>query len=125
MERQQQAMAEMNKELGSVFDDEFKQRYEAAVRAHPKGQVSPNGFIGYEDFIKITQLINDYQIEATQKQMANHKTLRRSFLKSQQEQKYQECISKFMATQKQMQQILTQIFVKVSGVDINVFNNSG
>ena len=65
MERQQQVMAEMNKELGSVFDEEFKQRYEAVVKDHPKGQVSPNGFIVYEDFVKIQQLINDFLNEAT------------------------------------------------------------
>lgn len=52
--------------------------------------------------MKIQQLINDFLNEATQKQMKEHKAVRRSYLKSQQEQKYQECIGKFMATQKQM-----------------------
>jgi hypothetical protein len=37
MERQQQVMNDMNKELNTVFDDEFRKRYEAAVQAHPKG----------------------------------------------------------------------------------------
>ena len=81
-ERQQQAMADMNKELANVFDEEFKQRYESAVRAHPKANVSANGFIVYEDFIKIQQLINDYLNEGSQKQIPAHKALRRSFLKS-------------------------------------------
>ena len=81
-ERQQQAMADMNKELANVFDEEFKQRYESAVRAHPKANVSANGFIVYEDFIKIQQLINDYLNEGSKKQISAHKALRRSFLKS-------------------------------------------
>lgn len=55
----------MNKELGTVFDDEFRKRYEAAVQAFPKGQVSSNGFIVYDDFVKIQQLINDFLNEAT------------------------------------------------------------
>jgi len=52
-ERQQQAMADMNKELENVFDEDFKKRYENAVKAHPKPNVSSNGFMVYEDFVKI------------------------------------------------------------------------
>ena len=95
-ERQHQVMAEMNKELANVFDEDFKKRYESAVMAHPKANVSSNGFIVYEDFVKIQKLIQDYLNEGSQKQIPAHKTLRRSFLKSQWEQKYQECIGKFM-----------------------------
>lgn len=58
-------MNDMNKELGTVFDDEFRKRYEAAVQAFPKGQISSNGFIVYDDFVKIQQLINDFLNEAT------------------------------------------------------------
>ncbi len=80
-ERQKQAIVEMNKDLEAIFDEDFKKRYEAAVTAHPKANVSSNGFITYEDFMKIQQLINNYLNEGSQKQIVAHKNLRRSFLK--------------------------------------------
>ena len=104
MERQQKAMQDMSKEVQGFFDDDFKKRYETAVKELGKFEVTPNGFFGFEDFVKIQKLISKFVHELTMKRMGEHKTLRRQYLQQQQEPQYQECIGKFVATQKQMHQ---------------------
>lgn len=80
MEKQQKAQLDMQKEMQSIFDEEFKQRYEAAVKEMGTFAVTPNGFFSFEDFVKIQQLISKFVHELTMKRMAEHKTLRRQFL---------------------------------------------
>lgn len=80
MEKQQKVMQDMQKEMQSVFDEEFKVRYEAAVKELGKLAVTPNGFFSFEDFVKIQHLIAKFVHELTMKRMAEHKELRRQFL---------------------------------------------
>jgi hypothetical protein len=83
-----QVINEINKEVDSVIDEEFKQRFEAAANALPKFEVGPDGLLGYDDALLIQFLITDFHIETTQKQVEHHKAERRAFLKAHQEQKY-------------------------------------
>ena len=80
MERQQKAMQDMSKEVQGLFDDDFKKRFESAVISLGKFEVTPNGFFGFEDFVKIQKLISKFVHELTMKRMAEHKTLRRQYL---------------------------------------------
>jgi len=51
--------------------------------------------------------------------------MRREYLKNQEENKYQETISKFLATQKNVNQQLMNVFVSKSGIEPDLINRSG
>jgi hypothetical protein len=71
----------MNREMEALFDEEFKQNFEAGVRAICPIEIGPNGCIKLETFIKIQQLISKCTHDTTVKRMAEHKKARRAFLK--------------------------------------------
>jgi len=85
MEEQKKHMNEMKKEMDSVYDEEFKARFEAAVKALPKPEISPNNFIGFDSFKEIQSLVMPFVHEVLTKKNVDTKVLRRQYLKSQQE----------------------------------------
>lgn len=79
---------EMKSEIDSLIDDDFKKRFEAEVALIGKAEGGPNGIIAFDLFFKIQAVIAKFVNEITFKNMVEHKKARRSFLSSQQEQKY-------------------------------------
>ena len=75
--------------------------------------------------MKAQTVVNTHAAEVTFKRRREMCKVRREYLKSQQEQKYCEVIGQFINQNKAIMQELMNVFIQVTGTDVNAFNKSG
>ena len=114
----------MGYELEQILTPEFKARFEAAAKAAPKPEVSPNNFFSFESFVAIQQFVLKFVHEVVESKATENKELRRQYLQNQQENFYQETVAKHLSVPRQLQNMLMNVYVQVTGIVPNLLNRS-